>query len=36
MGLELGGKDGFYVRDDVEDLRAVAEALIDGAVYNSG
>lgn len=36
VSLELGGKDGFYVRHDVADIKAAAEALVDGAVYNSG
>ncbi|HYO97504.1 MAG TPA: aldehyde dehydrogenase family protein [Polyangiaceae bacterium] len=35
VGLELGGKDPTYVCDDV-DLRAAAESLADGAMYNSG
>jgi acyl-CoA reductase-like NAD-dependent aldehyde dehydrogenase len=35
VGLELGGKDPGYVMDDA-DLEAAAEALIDGAMYNSG
>jgi acyl-CoA reductase-like NAD-dependent aldehyde dehydrogenase len=33
--LELGGKDPAYVCDDV-DVRATAEALADGAFYNTG
>jgi acyl-CoA reductase-like NAD-dependent aldehyde dehydrogenase len=36
VALELGGKDGFYVRHDVKDVKAAAEALVDGAIYNSG
>lgn len=35
VGLELGGKDPAYVRDDV-DARWVAEEIVDGAVFNSG
>ncbi len=35
MGLELGGKDGFYVAEDA-DVKAAAEGLIDGAMYNAG
>jgi acyl-CoA reductase-like NAD-dependent aldehyde dehydrogenase len=35
VGLELGGKDPTYVCDDV-DVRAAAESLADGAMYNSG
>ncbi|HYB99408.1 MAG TPA: aldehyde dehydrogenase family protein [Candidatus Limnocylindrales bacterium] len=35
VGLELGGKDAAYVRSDV-DIAAVAEALAEGAFYNSG
>ena len=34
--LELGGKDPLYVMDDVEDVNAVAEAALEGAVYNAG
>jgi acyl-CoA reductase-like NAD-dependent aldehyde dehydrogenase len=33
--LELGGKDPTYVTDDV-DVRAAAESLADGAMYNTG
>lgn len=33
--LELGGKDPAYVRADV-DVNAVAEDIVDGAVFNSG
>ena len=33
--LELGGKDPIYVRADV-DVRAAAEGLADGAMYNTG
>lgn len=35
VGLELGGKDPAYVRADV-DVRWAAEAIVDGAVFNSG
>ncbi|QIW99124.1 hypothetical protein AMS68_004642 [Peltaster fructicola] len=35
VGLELGGKDPAYVRDDV-DIDWVAEEIVDGAVFNSG
>ena len=35
LGLELGGKDPGYVMEDA-DLDAVAETLIDGAMFNSG
>jgi len=35
MQLELGGKDPTYVRDDV-DVRAVAQSVADGAMYNTG
>lgn len=35
IGLELGGKDPGYVMADA-DLTAAAEALIDGAMFNSG
>lgn len=34
--LELGGKDPLYVMDDIENVNAVAEAALEGAVYNSG
>lgn len=34
--LELGGKDPLYVMDDVEDIDSVAEAALEGAVYNNG
>jgi acyl-CoA reductase-like NAD-dependent aldehyde dehydrogenase len=33
--LELGGKDPMYVRADV-DVKAAAESLADGAMYNTG
>jgi acyl-CoA reductase-like NAD-dependent aldehyde dehydrogenase len=33
---ELGGKDPLYVADDVQDLKAVAAAVADGAFYNNG
>jgi acyl-CoA reductase-like NAD-dependent aldehyde dehydrogenase len=36
LGLELGGKDPLYVTDDVEDIRQVAEAAVDGCFYNNG
>jgi len=35
LGLELGGKDPGYVREDA-DLDAACETLIDGAMFNSG
>ncbi|KAJ5098213.1 hypothetical protein N7532_005214 [Penicillium argentinense] len=35
VGLELGGKDPAYVRDDV-DLSWAAEEIVDGAIFNSG
>lgn len=35
VGLELGGKDPAYVRDDV-DVQWAAEEIVDGAVFNSG
>lgn len=35
VGLELGGKDPGYVRSDADPV-AAAEALIDGAMFNSG
>lgn len=35
VGLELGGKDPAYVRDDV-DLAWAAEEIADGAIFNSG
>jgi len=35
IGLELGGKDPGYVRDDA-DLDAAVDTLIDGAMFNSG
>jgi acyl-CoA reductase-like NAD-dependent aldehyde dehydrogenase len=35
VGLELGGKDPAYVREDV-DVAWAAEEVIDGAVFNSG
>lgn len=35
VGLELGGKDPAYVRDDV-DLDWAADQIVDGAVFNSG
>ncbi|WFE73926.1 aldehyde dehydrogenase family protein [Roseinatronobacter sp. S2] len=35
LGLELGGKDPGYVREDA-DLDAAVEGLMDGAMFNSG
>ncbi|MBL4646156.1 MAG: aldehyde dehydrogenase [Hyphomicrobiales bacterium] len=35
LGLELGGKDPGYVRDDA-DLDAAVDTLLDGAMFNSG
>ncbi|BGP29105.1 hypothetical protein JCM10296v2_000843 [Rhodotorula toruloides] len=35
VGLELGGKDAAYVREDC-DLAYVAENVVDGAMFNSG
>lgn len=35
VGLELGGKDPAYVRDDVG-LAWAAEEIVDGAIFNSG
>ena len=35
VGLELGGKDPAYVRDDV-DVQWAAEEIVDGAIFNSG
>jgi acyl-CoA reductase-like NAD-dependent aldehyde dehydrogenase len=35
LQLELGGKDPTYVTDDVE-VKAAAESLADGAMYNAG
>lgn len=35
IGLELGGKDPAYVREDV-DVKWAAEEIVDGAVFNSG
>ena len=34
--LELGGKDPLYVMDDVENITQVAEAALEGAMYNNG
>src|SRR6185312_4886054 len=34
--LELGGKDPLYVMDDVADIDKVAEAALEGVVYNNG
>jgi acyl-CoA reductase-like NAD-dependent aldehyde dehydrogenase len=36
LQLELGGKDPLYVMDDVEDVAKVAEAALEGVVYNNG
>ena len=37
VGLELGGKDPAYVREDVaNDVAWVAEEVVDGAIFNSG
>ena len=33
---EMGGKDPLYVADDIEDVKAVANATADGAFYNAG
>ncbi|KAI9298819.1 aldehyde dehydrogenase [Neoconidiobolus thromboides FSU 785] len=35
IGLELGGKDPAYVREDA-DIKYTAENLVDGAMFNSG
>lgn len=35
VGLELGGKDPAYIRDDV-DVDWAAEEIVDGAIFNSG
>ncbi|KAL8745572.1 MAG: hypothetical protein Q9190_002310 [Brigantiaea leucoxantha] len=35
VGLELGGKDPAYVREDVN-IKWAAEEIVDGAVFNSG
>lgn len=35
VGLELGGKDPAYIRDDV-DLDWAADEIVDGAIFNSG
>lgn len=35
VGLELGGKDPAYIREDV-DIAWAAEEIVDGAVFNSG
>ncbi|KAL9073363.1 MAG: hypothetical protein Q9161_002978 [Pseudevernia consocians] len=35
VGLELGGKDAAYVREDI-DVKWAAEEIVDGAVFNSG
>ena len=35
VGLELGGKDPAYVREDA-DVSYAAENVVDGAMYNSG
>ena len=35
VGLELGGKDPAYIREDI-DVKSVAAEIVDGAVFNSG
>lgn len=35
IGLELGGKDPAYVREDA-DVDATVDSLVDGAIFNSG
>lgn len=35
IGLELGGKDPAYIREDV-DVAWAAEEIVDGAIFNSG
>lgn len=35
VGLELGGKDPAYIREDV-DVKGAAEEIVDGAVFNAG
>lgn len=35
VGLELGGKDPAYIREDV-DIKWAAEEIVDGAIFNSG
>lgn len=35
VGLELGGKDPAYVREDA-DLAYTVDQLVDGAFFNSG
>lgn len=34
--MELGGKDPLYVMDDVQDIQAVAAAVLEGVMYNAG
>jgi len=34
--LELGGKDPVYVADDIDDIKATAASIADGAFYNNG
>ncbi|ANB12033.1 aldehyde dehydrogenase (NADP(+)) ALD4 [Sugiyamaella lignohabitans] len=36
IALELGGNDPAYVRSDVKDIKATAEDIVDGAIFNSG
>jgi len=36
MGFELGGKDPLYVTNEVADIRAVAQAAVEGCFYNNG
>lgn len=35
VGLELGGKDPAYIREDM-DIKWAAEEIVDGAIFNSG
>lgn len=36
VALELGGNDAGYVRKDVADIKATAEDVVDGAIFNTG
>lgn len=36
LQMELGGKDPLYVMDDVADIKAVADAVLEGVMYNAG
>lgn len=36
VALELGGNDAAYVRADVADIKATAEDIVDGSIFNSG